>query len=78
MLADRELLAQLEGCFAPGEIETLIDDTALPGCGARGRREVTLRHRPSGTQVRSDAHDTQLRNKLAALAQLLAQLIAVR
>ena len=78
MLGDRELLAQLEGCFGAGEIETVIDDSALPGCGARGRKAVTLRHQPTGLEVSATAHDTQVGNKLSALVDLLGKLLARR
>jgi hypothetical protein len=70
----RQRLAALEARFAPGEVETIIDRSGVSGCGAGGRRAVTIRHRPTGREVTVAVHATQVENKLAALETLLEQL----
>lgn len=71
---DRKRLAALEGRFAPGEIETVIDERGISACGTGGRRRVTLRHLPTGREISIAGRGTQVQNKIAALEALLEQL----
>lgn len=72
--SDRDRLAALEARFAPGEVETLIDQSGVSTCGTGGRRGVTIRHRPTGREVTVDGRGSQVQNKIAALEELLEQL----
>jgi hypothetical protein len=72
--AERKRLAALEALFAPGEVETVVDRSGVSGCGAHGRRAVTVRHRPTGREVAVATEGTQVANKIAALRTLLKQL----
>lgn len=73
-MQDRDRLASLEGHFAPGEIETFIDQSGISTCGTGGRRGVTVRHRPTGEEVTVDGRGTQVQNKIAALEALIERL----
>ena len=64
-----QILKALEGCFDPGEIETLayrFDDQA----GAK-TMPVKVIHKPSGREFIGDSK-TQVESKISALVQLLA------
>ena len=70
MKFEQRILQELESYFQAEEIETMIrrDDQgkALP--------DVMILHKPSGIEVVADRHNTQLQNKVSALAELLSLL----
>ena len=63
MVQDGDLVRQIEGCFAPDELEW--DVKAAPG--SDDAVAVRLVHRPTEREVESEAHATLARNKAAAL-----------
>lgn len=70
MIPEHEVLERIEGCFAAGEIETLIWRERGGGGTA-----VKLIHHPSGIEAESDKHPTQVKNKLQALLELVSVLL---
>jgi len=68
MVNARELLAQLEGCFDPGELDVLI--SAAPASG-REQALVKVIHKPSGREFLGEA-ETQIKSKVSALLALLS------
>jgi hypothetical protein len=74
-MKDAELLKRLEGCFEKDEIETLVNWE--PGSGlvvSQRAAAVKVVHRPSGLEGMSGAYPSQVRNKAAALIELLRKL----
>ena len=72
MLECGRILNQLEGCFAEGEIETLV--VAAPSSHAQSA-EVMVRHLPTGHESRSFTGATQIENKARALLELIRRLL---
>jgi protein subunit release factor A len=67
-----ELLERIERCFAKGEIETLVGWDPGPGVTVGpGAAAVKVIHADSGLEATSEGGRSQVRNKAAALLQLL-------
>jgi protein subunit release factor A len=74
-MTDAELLERLERCFEKDEIETLCGWEPGRGVMVRaGAAAIKVVHRPSGLEGVSDEYPSQIRNKAAALLQLLRKL----
>ena len=67
---DREILALLESGFDDTETETL---TFAPDSGEMSYA-VKVIHKPTGIEIVNNDFGSQIKNKAAALAQLLVQL----
>lgn len=67
---DRDILATLESAFAPDEIELLM---FMPDSGDLSYA-IKLIHKSSGIEVVKSEYDSQIKNKAAGLADLLAKL----
>jgi protein subunit release factor A len=74
-MSDAELLKRLERCFEKDEIETLV--YWEPGSGllvSPRTAAIKVVHRPSGVEGMSDQYPSQVRNKVAALLDVLRKL----
>ena len=74
-MTDADLLERLERCFEKGETETLIN--FVPGTGVAvnpASAWVKVIHRPSGFEAVGDKYPSQVRNKSAALLEILRML----
>ena len=74
-LTDADLLKRLERCFDKGETETLV--MAAPANGLAASPEsawVKVIYVPTGFEAVGDKHRSQIRNKAAALLDILRML----
>ena len=70
-----ELLERIERCFAKGEIETLVAwDPGPGGTVGSGAAAIKVIHASSGLEASGEGGRSQVRNKAAALLQLLQKL----
>ena len=74
-MTDTDLLKRLERCFEKGETESLVN--FVPGSGLTvdpASAWVKVIHRASGFEAVGDKYPSQVRNKVAALLEILRML----